>query len=152
MIAEAIPGPNPATRFISRENAFSTLLFSGALIARPPGIAALMIFLSAARREGEPTWEVRKIELPVEFICELRSAVLEGGFCPVYIYCGCPRLGSGDYLCEGGNLKSALDVPSAYIFGEWRPAKSACLGEFYRVWKVIFIGCTIVRSIEQFYL
>ena len=85
-MAEAIPGPNPATRFISRENAFSTLLFSGALIARPPGIAALMIFLSAPMREGEPTCELLKIELPVEFICELRKAAFEGGFYPVDMY------------------------------------------------------------------
>ena len=66
--AEAMPGPKPVTRFISRLNAFSALLFSGALIARPPGIAALMIFLSAATRLGDPTYELRKMELPVEFI------------------------------------------------------------------------------------
>ena len=53
--AEAMPGPNPARRLSSRLKAFSTLLFSGALIASPPGIAALMIFLSALTRVCDPT-------------------------------------------------------------------------------------------------
>jgi len=82
MIELAIPAPKPATRFASRANAFSARLFSGALIASPPAIAALMTFFSAPTRWGEPTYEEfsLKIELPVEFSMEWRIALFDGGF------------------------------------------------------------------------
>jgi len=102
--AEAIPGPKPATRLSSRLKAFSTLLFSGALIAKPPGIAALIIFLSALTRAGDPTYVQvpwKKL-LPVVLIWEFRMPPCDGGFplvsaLPPY----CERAGSGEQRFYG---------------------------------------------------